>query len=736
MADDDTPWSPPDADFSAADWSPPAVDFNPASTVKEKDSGPAGFINGAAGAVGKGILNVPYAAAHGVQDLYRRITGGDTNAPDSDVVDALHVPLNENENNVVSSVANTPLVSGTKNAISNVAKEDFPLPDSETEFLKNYVAPVAGDVASVAPLASAGRGAASVLSDLPKIPAATAPISAEDAVANTYSGRSMGAAGAAPDISVAPPDLKNAIAQAAQKNGTVHPVALERHLDTAQLPLPEGTGPLELRKGQALGDDQQISDEKNLRSDPDTQGILASSINDQDSKLGSSIGEIRRRATPDIVQRNNLEHDQAAIDAIKTQDNDMTLDKRAKYKALTDANGGAVPIDSGSAIGTIDSQLGHNYLSEVANESSSIRPIMNDLRSGNPISFERFENARSNLATLQRTNTPEGVAAGIVRNTLESMPLPPEAAPLKDLADKARSAAKAQFDLSRDNPAYDAAVNDNVPKSKGLHVIGAPSPLAGNFLDTYATGNGKVASPALVNRLKAAVPDPVLAQSIEGHALNKLSSAAGIDNLGNGTFRNASYKNAVDAMAPKASALLSPDTIDNVQRLKRVSGYVNNEGKASSTNRSNTMLALQRFGAVGTEVPSTAAGLVSHGLDTASDMAAAHVAGPVGIGAKRLTQGILKGKAEAKASKSIKDAKLKFAQDATKAGAGLDYVPTAPPRVQRASGGKVDRHEELVQKLMNRWRAAKKATDKTTKPLLHVSDNTIAKALEIAGNAL
>src|SRR6202042_2181360 len=257
----------------------------------------------------------------------------------------------------------------------------------------------------------------------------------------------MGAAGVAPDLSVAPPDLKNAIAQAAQKTGTVHPVALERHLDTAQLPLPEGTGPLELRKGQALGDDQQISDEKNLRSDPDTQGILASSINDQDSKLGSSIGEIRRRATPDIVQRNNLEHDQAAIDAIKTQDNDMTLDKRAKYKALTDANGGSVPIDSGSAIGTIDSQLGHNYLSEVANESSSIRPIMNDLRSGNPISFERFENARSNLATLQRTNTRGGVAAGIVRNTLENMPLPPEAAPLKDFADKARSAAKAQFVL-------------------------------------------------------------------------------------------------------------------------------------------------------------------------------------------------------------------------------------------------------------------------------------------------
>jgi hypothetical protein len=55
--------------------------------------------------------------------------------------------------------------------------------------------------------------------------------------------------------------------------------------------------------------------------------------------------------------------------------------------------------------------------------------------------------------------------------------------------------------------------------------------------------------------------------------------------------------------------------------------------------------------------------------------------------------------------------------------------------IARATGGKVD-HEALVQRLINRWKAAKKATDATTKPLLGVSDNSIAKALEIAGNAL
>jgi hypothetical protein len=100
-----------------------------------------------------------------------------------------------------------------------------------------------------------------------------------------------------------------------------------------------------------------------------------------------------------------------------------------------------------------------------------------------------------------------------------------------------------------------------------------------------------------------------------------------------------------------------------------------------------------------------------------------------------LTQGILKNSKDAKAAQATRDAKLKFAMDATKPGAGLDHLPTTPPRPQRASGGKVD-HEALVQRLMNRWKEAKKETDKTTKPLLHVSDNSIARALEIAGAAL
>ena len=56
-------------------------------------------------------------------------------------------------------------------------------------------------------------------------------------------------------------------------------------------------------------------------------------------------------------------------------------------------------------------------------------------------------------------------------------------------------------------------------------------------------------------------------------------------------------------------------------------------------------------------------------------------------------------------------------------------------RPGRASGGAVS-DEALITALMSRAEKAKKAEDASTKPLLHVPDNAVAKALEIAGAAI
>lgn len=527
-----------------------------------------------------------------------------------------------------------------------------------------------GPIASGAAQVGVGTyGVAKGLSAARGTPAAAdAAITAQEAANQVAAKTSGGAAATGVNVNQLSPETQAELVRAVQAGEPISQTAIERHALAESLPLPQGTSPLRLRAGQATGDAQQISDEKNLRADPDTQGLLSNSITDQDQKLVLSMGEIRRQATPTVVQNNNLEHGQTAIDAIKSTDNAAVTDTRAKYQALADANGGMMPIDTGQAISGIDAQLQNRYLTKTAQENPVISSVMDDLRSGNPINFEKFENARTGLAEVQRGGGSDAVAAGIVHNALEQMPLTPEAAALKALADPARAAAKAHFNTIKQNPAYKAAINDNVSKDPqtGLHVIGADSPLADSFMDRYFLGNGPNASSAYIQRLKGIIPD--LSEPVEAAALNKLSNAAGIDQSGNSTgFRNDSYRNARNALEPKADVLLSPESAEATNQLKQVSGFVNDEGKASTTNRSNTALTLQRFGAQADKITG---GAGSQLADYGSDLVAGHL-GPGAVVAKHLGQSYLRGRAAVRSAQALQDAKLQFAQHATAPGAGI-----------------------------------------------------------------
>ena len=57
-------------------------------------------------------------------------------------------------------------------------------------------------------------------------------------------------------------------------------------------------------------------------------------------------------------------------------------------------------------------------------------------------------------------------------------------------------------------------------------------------------------------------------------------------------------------------------------------------------------------------------------------------------------------------------------------------------RIERASGGRADNHEQLVNRLLRLADQAKKATDKTTEPLLDAPDEHIVGALKVAQEAI
>jgi hypothetical protein len=636
------------------------------------------------------------------------------------------------------------------------------------------------------------------------------------------SGQSMGAAATAPSLEGTSPELQQAVANSTNPDLDV----VRNHADAETLPLPEGMEPFRYTKGQATGNGQQISDELNFRgagtglaagdaANDEGAALIQKTLDGQNDKQVASLGEIRKRATPDVVGRNNLEHGQAGVDQVRGKINEAILDTRAKYEALADANAGNMPIDTGATQADIKDTLAQEYLSKKAAAEPVISEVMDDLASGNPMSFQRFENARSNLAAVQRGADPNAAkAAGIVRNALENMPLSSDVAEVKQLANTARAAAKSQFDTIEQNPAYHAVENENVPRDPktGLHVIGAPSPLADKFMDTYFLGNGQNASRAYIARMqKVMQARPEFAQAVEAASLNKLSDAAGITGKEAPNFQNAKYIAARNVMDPKADVLMSPQSAVSTDQLKRVAERVSWRPRSSTVNAANTAAVLARYGAEAPGPPTVTRKVAGIGTDLGLAAFAPH-AYPV----KKVIEPIYNQIQATKVAERARAAKLRFAQDATAPGAGIERAPraaggrttrdagshpagaasapapsaaraaapaSASPRgapasrggtgphqdrsanrntshtqtsrrgtapthrtgtgiertwadstTKRASGGKVD-HEALVSRLMSRWHAARKAASKHTEPLLNYPDETIKRALDIAGSA-
>ena len=162
---------------------------------------------------------------------------------------------------------------------------------------------------------------------------------------------------------------------------------------------------------------------------------------------------------------------------------------------------------------------------------------------------------------------------------------------------------------------------------------------------------------------------------------------------------------------------------------------------ASEDPLSGGLKTLADFGRAAPKATQDVAKIGSHGvshLDTLGTMimgaAGEHAAGPAGValgaaypaarwGARAYALG--PGQASALPKVATGAGSPKTAAAAVQ---GLEGI-------QRASGGKVDM-EALVTRLINRWKAAKRETDKSTKPLLSVPDAAIVRALDVAGRSI
>lgn len=390
-------------------------------------------------------------------------------------------------------------------------------------------------------------------------------------------------------LSNASPELRAAIAN---EKGPIDSETLGRHLEADSLPVP-----VSLTKGQATQDINQLSAEQNMRG---KAPALAQRFNEQNGQLIQNADAIRDSAAPDVTATNHIENGQSLIDAYKAKDAALSADISQKYKALEDANGGQFPVDGPSFVDAANQALAQKMKASFL--PPEVRSLMDGIKSGDqPMNFQNFEELRTTLAAAARKAERAGdgnqaMAVSLVRNSLESLPMTAETAAIKPLADAARSAAKARFDLLGTDPAYKAAVNDTV----------APD----DFIQKFVVGGKQGNLQAMKSNL---ADDPLAQQTISSGAMNWLKSKAGIDTRTNtGNFSQAGYNKGLSELAPRMGEIFTPETAQQVQTLGNVARYTQAQPRGSYVNNSNTFVAQAAHTAAG--AVEGAANVAAHGI--------------------------------------------------------------------------------------------------------------------------
>lgn len=508
--------------------------------------------------------------------------------------------------------------------------------------------------------------------------------SKRDAANTVNSQQSMGAARASVDPSTLRPPLRQAFREASQETGTVpNADAAERHAEADQ----HG---VDLTEGQATRDAAQYSNEQNS-----THPDIVKRLGDQNQQLTDAFDEIRRKAAPGHVANDPIENGQTAVDALKGYDEPIRADINAKYGAARAASaGGDLQMNGGSFVQNANTAL--KPQSKFRFLPAPVKGILDDVeQAGGRMSLDDYEaydtQLGNEIAKARASGDGNAVAAvSKVRDALHAVdPADAETAAAKDLFRTARSAAKARFDAIDADPAYEAAVND--VSINGVK-RGRPSTLADKFLDKYALQAPKANVDQLMEKL-----NPEAQQAVAAHTLSTIRNAA----IGKTSVVAASgYEGAVSKYGTKLDSLISPETRESLDSLGRVIHNVKVAPPGHFVNYSKS-------------------GVISN--------AAHEVAQPIGeavVNAHTLGMGV-------PVIKNIVN--NKFAKRSLAPGAGLKNRPigTDAP-IGRATGGKVTDHDVLLKRLVGRWKAAKKHTDKATEPLLKMPDASIVKALEIA----
>jgi hypothetical protein len=390
--------------------------------------------------------------------------------------------------------------------------------------------------------------------------------------------RSVGAAGRADQtrfeaaVNALPEAYRAQARELGWKKG--NPAVIEAHAEALNLPVP-----VQLTAGQATGDIIALSREYNQRGkNPE----LAYRFNEQNRALVENLDALRDMAAPDVFDTRPVAIGNTLKNAYQQLDNQLTADIDAKYTALRDAAGGQFPVDVKALYGNSEKALKKNLLFRLAEKDLPEFRELKDLAESGAMDFETYQNLRRNLGTTARTSSDGNVrmAASLLIDELEKLPLSKQAAGLKSLADEARSAARNRFERIKADPAYKAAIDNKVADER--------------FADTFLFGaRGTQAQLKQMIQNLGEDQKQVLAAAVVQRIRDKAVNA-------NGDFSPAAYAKEFKAMEPKLLDIFPGETVQTMRVLGDVAKRVKSSPSGSFFNRSGTLvgaLAEQAAGA-------------------------------------------------------------------------------------------------------------------------------------------
>ena len=337
-----------------------------------------------------------------------------------------------------------------------------------------------------------------------------------------------------------------------------------------------------LSVGQRTGDTQQYANEWNRRSETP---ILGNHFNEQPAQISTAFETAKQKHAPDIsVTADASELGQHEINALAAKDQVRRDAISSAYKALEDENGGQFPIDIGKLDENINSELSKKL--KLNHLPDSIKADLKDFYK-NP-TFESYEALRTNLANEMRSSANGNArgAAYIVRQELENLPIfgeeasTPQAARLKELADKARRLNAERMGVIKGNPAYKAAVKEAADAADAS--AQGESLNAAKFHNKYVSS----ATPESIRRMKAEIPaDDIAHQAITFGELSRAKNAAI-----NASERNLTPEQFAKFYKQNKSALtesLSPQAMQDVTELGLLTSKIGMP-KTGTFNYSNT----------------------------------------------------------------------------------------------------------------------------------------------------